>query len=429
MFLMLLFSKLKLNFSNNNLFKSSVIYTFSTLFINSVPLILLGYLTKKYNSQDFGMISLFSLVQSFLMPFIGLNMNIGITREYYKRQEDNDFLVRQLFISIMVSTFLCLIYWIILILIRPFDVLPMKYQILAIATTLSQFIFNLMLLYFQLNQRAIKYFLFSSLLVFLNILITYFLISNDVKFMNGRILGISISYLVISIVVFIYFSILFLKLSRTISIFFKDNIDIIKIGISIIPHSIAGILIGLSDRYFLVKYFGLSEVGYYSAIYQFGGVLMLVFSSLNLAYVPYLYKKLNFENGFSKMLKKNIIFSISFVLIVSVLYYFVSYFMFVKVVNKNYYPGLKYLFWMVLTALVNGFYMIFANIIFYTKHSKYMSIITFSAAILYVLACPLMAHSFGPLGVVMTSFAVSLIILISTSTFSIYLLRTNKYKI
>jgi O-antigen/teichoic acid export membrane protein len=247
--------------------------------------------------------------------------------------------------------------------------------------------------------------------------------------MNGRILGISISYLVISIVVFIYFSIRFLKLSRTISIFFNDNIDIIKIGISIIPHSIAGILIGLSDRYFLVKYFGLSEVGYYSAIYQFGGVLMLLFSSLNLAYVPYLYKKLNFENGFSKMLKKNIIFSISFVLIASVLYYFVSYFIFVNVVNKNYYPGLKYLFWMVLTALVNGFYMIFANIIFYTKHSKYMSIITFSAAILYVLACPLMAHSFGPLGVVMTSFAVSLIILISTSTFSIYLLRTNKYKI
>ncbi len=426
---MLLFSKLKLNLSNNNLLKSSVIYTLSTLFINSVPLILLGYLTKKYNSQDFGMISLFSLVQSFLMPFIGLNMNIGITREYYKRQEDNDFLVRQLFTSIMVSTFLCLIYWTILILIRPFDVLPMKYQILAIATTLSQFIFNLMLLYFQLNQRAIKYFLFSGLLVFFNILITYFLISNDIKFMNGRILGISISYLVISIVVFIYLSIRFLKLSRTISIFFKDNIDIIKIGISIIPHSIAGILIGLSDRYFLVKYFGLSEVGYYSAIYQFGGVLMLVFSSLNLAYVPYLYKQLNIENGFSILLKKNIIFSISFVLIASVLYYFVSYFMFLKVVNENYYPGLKYLFWMILTALVNGFYMIFANIIFYTKHSKYMSVITFSAAILYVLICPLMAHSFGPLGVVMTSFAVSLIILISTSTFSIYLLRTNKYKI
>ncbi len=418
-----------ISISNNSLLKSSMVYTFSTLFINSVPLILLGYLTKKYSLADFGIISIFSLVQSFLMPFISLNMNVGITREYYKKSEDNNYLISQFFSTILLSISICIILGSLIFFLNPFNILPFRYQFLAILTTISQFIFNLMLLYLQLNQKIIKYFLISCLLVFSNIFITFYFVSNNLKIINGRVLGITLSYTIFSLLGFLIIVIKNLKLNKSFPKIIKDNINVLKIGIPIIPHTIAGILIGLSDRYFLAKNFGLSEVGYYSAMYQFGGVLMLVFSSLNLAYMPYIYKILNIEVEFSQVIKKNIYSSIFFILISSIVFYFFSQFFYLKLVNKNYYPGLKYLPWMVLTAFINGIYMIFANIVFYSKHSKFMSLITFSAAIIYVITCPFMINMLGSIGVVITSFITSSLILVATSTLALNLLRTNKFKI
>ena len=67
----------------------------------------------------------------------------------------------------------------------------------------------------------------------------------------------------------------------------------IKIGVPMIPHNLSGVLNASVDRLFITHMIGLYDAGLYSVGYQIGGIIGLVATSFNNAYLPWIFKKLS----------------------------------------------------------------------------------------------------------------------------------------
>ena len=69
----------------------------------------------------------------------------------------------------------------------------------------------------------------------------------------------------------------------------------LSLSLPLIVHQMASEILNVSDRVMIGKYIGNSEVGIYSTIYSFGSISMIIWSAINMAYIPYLFKNIEDE--------------------------------------------------------------------------------------------------------------------------------------
>jgi O-antigen/teichoic acid export membrane protein len=72
-------------FKNNKLTGTFGIYIGSTIINAAVPFLLLPIFTHYLTPTDYGIVSMFSVLGSFIMPFIGFSTVGVISREYFNR--------------------------------------------------------------------------------------------------------------------------------------------------------------------------------------------------------------------------------------------------------------------------------------------------------------------------------------------------------
>src|SRR5665648_509182 len=71
----------------SSLIKTSFIYTLTKAINASIPFLLMPVLTRYLNPEDYGVVAMFGVLLSFLVPFTGLNSHGAIARKYYDRDE------------------------------------------------------------------------------------------------------------------------------------------------------------------------------------------------------------------------------------------------------------------------------------------------------------------------------------------------------
>jgi O-antigen/teichoic acid export membrane protein len=88
------------------------------------------------------------------------------------------------------------------------------------------------------------------------------------------------------------------------------------LSLPMIPHLVAHLILGQSDRIFIDKFVGSDYVGIYSFAYNIGLISHILLSSLNNAWVPWFYKKMD-EKNYNKIVDKSryyILLLISFII-------------------------------------------------------------------------------------------------------------------
>lgn len=105
------------------------------------------------------------------------------------------------------------------------------------------------------------------------------------------VLGMILSSFIVSVVFFLYSIISFLPYV-TLRINKKIVVSSMEYSMPLIPHSISGYLSVMQDRVLLNRIVGIQQVGLYSVANQFGNILNLFTSSINQAFTPWLYQKL-----------------------------------------------------------------------------------------------------------------------------------------
>ncbi len=369
--------------TQDSLFKSSFIYTMTSLLNRAIPFLLLPVLTRYLTPEDYGIVAMFTVVSLIVGTFTGLSVHGSIQREYYNKENINfKVYVGNTLIILFVSTLLTLLLSFLIekIYIKyiPFDSFWMS---LIIIMSFFQFLTLSNLAIYQAQMKAFQYGLVEISQTLINVLLSIIFVVLFHLNWQGRILGQLIAVLIVGL-----YS-LYLLIKNWVK--WSINIDYIKkalnFSIPLIPHTLGGMLIATADRFLLTNLLGLEQTGIYMVGLQIGMVIGLLADSFNRAYVPWLFKSLNQndERVKYKIVKFTYLYFIGILLLACT----VSLFFYISIsfiVGEKFIESRKIILWIALGNAFNGMYYMVTNYIFYVYKTKYLMIITFLTGVINV---------------------------------------------
>lgn len=166
-----------------------------------------------------------------------------------------------------------------------------------------------------------------------------------------------------------------------------------KISIPLIPHDLAGILLGSVDKIMITSYCGSEANAVYSVAYTVSMLAYVIQNSMNQAWTPWLYDNMNDKN--EAVIRKNsaMYMGVYAVLIVGVLLLSPEV---VLILGGRGYEEAKYAMPpIILGCVFQFFYTFFVNIEIFQKKTFMISIGTVSAAGLNILLNRLLIPEFG----------------------------------
>ena len=368
----------------SSLFGQSLVYTFSNFLNSGISFLLVPILTRHIPVSDYGLLTMFSLLITFLTPFIGLNIHGAITRKYFQKDEIKferyvgTCIMLLLFSTLVVLTFAFLFKS---VLIRLTD-LEWKYLLMIILICFSQFVNLTLLSIWQAKMRAVWYAILQVSIAVLNIGISlYFVVFLDLGW-EGRVYGQLIATSAASVVS------IYILLSKKIMVIGFD-VDYakhaLKFSIPLIPHSIGAVVISLTDRFVLKNTLGLAESGLYMLAYQLAGVLAIGTSAINSAFIPWLYGKLSHANDEDKLkIVKLTYFMMGGLVVVFMAISIMAKIIWPYIVGIEYQQAFKYFPLVLLSFVFNGMYLLVTNYLFYCEKTAILGILTFVVAVLNI---------------------------------------------
>src|SRR5690554_439730 len=96
----------------SKLFKSAGIYTMTNVINKSIPFFLLPVLTRYLSPTDYGIVSMFGVLVSFVTPFTGLNVHGAIARMYYEKDtvDIKEYITNSIYILISSTLLVSIIF-------------------------------------------------------------------------------------------------------------------------------------------------------------------------------------------------------------------------------------------------------------------------------------------------------------------------------
>lgn len=388
-----------LNFvTKNSLFKNTGIYTFTSIIDKAIPFLMLPILTRYMSPEDYGIVSMFSLLTTITIPFVGVGVHGAITRQYYNQEEIDiwQYVGNCLFILIISTLITGLIFFIFSGLISSVASFPIKVLWIVVAYSFCQFINTIILSLFQVHKKASLYGSFNILKTLTNFIFSIIFVVGMGLTWKGQIYGQFISVMIFAILAIVYM----VKNNWIKFIINKDYIlSALIFGIPLIPHALSGSIISMTDRLFITNMVGLSETGVYSVGYQVGSIISVLTVSFNNAYVPWLYEKLKKDEIDTKI--KIVKFTyLYFVIIVLIAIFLglISPCVLQFFLGKSFVDSSIYVIWVSIGYAFNGMYLMVVNYIFYAQKTKSLAIVTFATAILNLILNYFFISEFGAIG-------------------------------
>lgn len=406
------------------LFKNSFIYILGDVLNKAVPFFMLPILTRYLTPEDYGIISVFTVLISIFSVFTGLSIHGAININYFTmtKNELKGFIGNCL-ILLNISTFILAV---IVYLLYPYVVerlvLEIEWLMIAVILAFAQFLTIINLTLWTAEQRPKPYSVYQILQTFTTVTLSLVLIVGFGMKFDGQLLAIAISTILFSM-----FSLIFI-IKRGYLAFQpnKDHIkDALKFGIPLIPHSLAGWIQTGADRIILISALGATATGIYATGYQIALIIGVLVTAFNKAWSPYLYKTLS-ANPTIKT-KQNIIrFTyIYFISIFSfaILFTYISELAIPYFLGKNFLSSSEFILYFAIAFSFQGMYYMVTNYIFYVKKTHILAYVTFCVSILHIVLLYILISINGAIGAAQAA-AISNAI----TFFSVWYLSSKVYK-
>jgi len=376
---------------------SIVIYGGTNAIKSLVPFVMLPILTAYISPEEYGDLSLIETTILFLLPFIMLNINGAINVEYFRKDNKDEYkayVVNALMLSLIA-------FFIVFLTLFSFEEILSKWihleekwiDFLALFTFL-RVLSSVVLVIFQASQEPKKYALFSISQTIIDFSISYYLVAVLNYGIIGRLSGIYITFFIFSLVsIYILKEMHYFKRKFT----FKYTKEILAFGIPLIPHSIGGIILAMSDRYFISYFNGNSEVGLYTVAYQISAILLLVSMSVNQAWSPIFFKLMKEANY--KTINKIMVTLFMLFLLISIFVYLISPLIYQYFIDEKFQESKIYFLYLLLGFTFQSLYFLFTNYLFYYKKTSLLSLITLSGATINLILNYYFIQLYGTIGV------------------------------
>jgi len=281
------------------LIKFSASYTFIEGIQKGIVFFITPIITRYMSSEEYGIVATILMLIPFYIVFFSLSIHSAIARYYFKYKNSSVELRNFLGTSIILIALVSFSISIFLYLIgKPFFIyfLPSiqfsPYIVYSLIIASSQVI---VIAYFSLlkSMQKLKLYIWIFNLYFSTqiTLILYLVIILKLN-AYGYILS-----LVISNVAFMLIVLVLIKKDINLCLKTKYIKEILSYSLPIIPVDGIGLVSSLADRYYLLKFVGLSSVGVYFVGYQLALVISLINRAINSAYVPIFFNRYESDNN------------------------------------------------------------------------------------------------------------------------------------
>jgi len=300
--------------------KDSFIYSIGGLTGQFLGIFLVPIYTRIFSSNQYGIIDLISTVTAFITLFLVLGTDSAVARFYIDSDDDRD---KKLTASTALYFKLLSVPLVILVLILYSHELSLlifkdesysKYLIIALLSIPFAMCHSFFLYMLRWMFQTVRYAVLSVGLVLASASLTIYL----VVFLGKGIIGIYWA----NLITYAIFSLIGFWLTRenyTLTFSFERLKELLAFGIPLVPAAIAFYLMTYSDRYFLIYFTDLKEVGLYSIGNKVASLLGLVTMGFAMAWGPLVYDTYREEDSKRTYSKVFDYFSIATAFIVLIL--------------------------------------------------------------------------------------------------------------
>lgn len=398
----------------------------STFVLQGIVFFSTPIFTRMLGTSQFGIYSLINSWILILTCVMGLSIHSSIGTGYYAFKDDYISFRNS---ALLLSSIICLIEVAIVVfarnIISQYLGINSCIIILIAITSFSHYIVNFAQTAFIYEKKALSNFILSVSLSVSTVVLSIILIdnSNDSEKYMGRVYGVAISYITISIIAW-----LLLYLKHPVGIVKKYCKYAVVVGSPIVFHSLSQNILGQSDRV-MMQFMGIStsEVGIYSLFYSLCMVMSTILNALNNSWCPFFYDDISKNKWKQLNVKcKNYIelftvLTIGFLLVSREVTYVMA--------DEMYWRGINIIPILTVAVYFTFMYQFPVNFEFYHKKTNIIAFGTVGAGILNIILNALMIPSMGMYGAALATaisylglfFAHSIIVKIMKNHFYIHI--------
>ena len=355
--------------------KAGIGYMFGNILVNGIAFLTMPIFTRMLSTADYGTIGIYSTYVNIFLVIVGLNLNAAIVRAYIDFKDDfKQFLSANLFLSLVSFCAIFIIVFLFRESITRVSDLSYLLWVMILLQSFSTFVINYnssrCIVLYKYKQQITISIINTVVGIALSILFIYFMKSD--KYI-GKIVGTAVPMVFIAIVLL---AILLVKGKSLINKKYWKYA--LFLSLPLVPHLLAHLILAQSDRLLIDHYIGKSATGIYNFAYNVGLIVQILILSINNAWVPWFFKKMQAKDhssilSNSKTLSVIIIFlSLGLMLISPEL---------VRLLGPEEYREGTVLIPIIIVSYIFQFmYTLLVNVQFYEKKNYYVPIGTTIAA-------------------------------------------------
>lgn len=368
----------------SGLFRAAGTYGLFSLINSAVPFFLLPVMTRYLTPEDYGIVAVFGVMVSLLIPFVGLNSCGSFSRAYFAPDRFNSgrYMGTVIIFSLITWIIVCTLSGAFNTSLSAFFSFPSDWMWAIPVTALAAILSQVMQVSWQVRERPMSYGIFQNARTISEVGCALLFVVILGMGWRGRVLS--------RVLVSLFFACtsLYILIRKKWFVFSFDKAYLshaLRFGIPLIPHSLAGILNTSIDRLFITNMIGIADTGLYTVGYQMGAVIGLAAAAFNQAYVPWLFRKLNMNSEREKVTIVRFTYLYFFVIIsAAFILGALAPLLMDILVGTKFQGSSAYVIWIALGYSFDGMYYMVVNYIFYVEKTHLLAMVTFMGALVNV---------------------------------------------
>ena len=385
----------------------------------AVPFLLMPVLTVRLSPQDYGVLSLAQLLITLALPLVLINTHglFVIERTRLSGKELAGLVSAMVWLPVAGCAAITMIFWAAHGALAALFKLPDTWVVMIPVFCLVQSVPTLVPVIFQGRQQAVHYGAFKTALSILNLGLSILFVISLAMGWEGRLWGIfwaNVVFTAVGLLTLRREGLLILGLFR------QQTLSALRFGLPLIPHSVSGILLAMSDRIFLANIAGPGEAGVYSVAYQIASGVGIIMTSINQAWAPHLFGCLNKDPGTEE--KRTIVRRtyriISCMAGIAIVYAVIMYAAYDFLIGPAFHSGKVLALILAGAFCLQGAYYVVTNYIYYVRKTHVLSGITTSCLIASAIGNVALIPLAGSYGAAAVMLAVWLAMFVLTWVFA-----------
>lgn len=393
--------------------KEKIIYFILDVSNKALPFLMVPYITSNVSLSDYGYIELFTSLYVVMGFFVSFGFEGWLTSNYFKKPEIE---IKRTIISYICFSFIVsFIIFIILIIISP-----------ILSTAIFIAFTNAMLFLVTTLLRLKNKFSLSGVILFLNsslnILFMVILFNLISASYHIRVLSFFSASLISILVIFSILNKYIKPYPKKIN--FHEFSPVILFCLPICISMTSSWLKGNVDKFYITSLLSSSELAIYALAFQVSSVINVLSVTINKIFQPTFFKKMH-DNLFDK---KQIIYLLFSLFIMSSIYSLFVYFFFDYVFDSRYYPSKQYIFPLTISFLLSAFVMILNNYFFYYSLTRLIMYQVIISALIHIIISYFFILHYSLPGAIYSQIISSVISFVITILFMLKI-KNEKYHI